>query len=43
VVVGGVIPPGDYGLFYDAGVAGVFGPGTPIPDSANKTLAALGA
>ncbi len=42
VVVGGVIPPGDYAFLHDAGVAGIFGPGTPIPDSANKTLAALG-
>jgi len=41
VVVGGVIPPADYKFLYDAGVAGVFGPGTVITDSANKVLNAL--
>jgi len=41
VVAGGVIPPGDYQFLYDAGVVGVFGPGTPIPESANKVLNAL--
>ena len=41
VVVGGVIPPGDYQAMYDAGVVGVFGPGTPVPDSANQVLNAL--
>ncbi len=38
VVAGGVIPPGDYQFLYDAGVKAVFGPGTSIIDSANKTL-----
>jgi len=38
VVAGGVIPHSDYDFLYDAGVAAVFGPGTPILDSANKTL-----
>ncbi len=41
VVVGGVIPAGDYQRLYDAGAVGVFGPGTPVPDSANKVLNAL--
>ena len=41
VVVGGVIPPADYKFLYDAGVAGVFGPGTVITDSANKVLNAI--
>ncbi|MCD6487238.1 MAG: methylmalonyl-CoA mutase [Syntrophobacterales bacterium] len=38
VVAGGVIPHSDYDFLYGAGVAAVFGPGTPILDSANKTL-----
>jgi len=38
VVVGGVIPPRDYQFLYDAGVVGVFGPGTPVPDSAARVL-----
>ncbi len=41
VFVGGVIPPGDYDFLYNAGVAGIFGPGTVITESANKTLNAL--
>jgi methylmalonyl-CoA mutase len=41
VVAGGVIPPGDYQYLYDAGVSGVFGPGTPITESAAKVLSAL--
>ena len=41
VVAGGVIPPGDYSFLYDAGVKAVFGPGTPVPVSADKTLALL--
>ncbi len=41
VVVGGVIPPADYEFLYDAGVVGIFGPGTVITDSANKVLNAL--
>jgi methylmalonyl-CoA mutase len=38
VVVGGVIPRGDYDFLYKSGAAGIFGPGTPIIDSANKAL-----
>ncbi len=38
VVAGGVIPPGDYQYLYDEGVAGVFGPGTNVAESANIIL-----
>lgn len=38
VIAGGVIPPADYQFLFDAGVKAVFGPGTPIPESAAKTL-----
>jgi methylmalonyl-CoA mutase len=38
VFVGGVIPQQDYGFLYDAGVKGIFGPGTPIPASAKTVL-----
>jgi methylmalonyl-CoA mutase len=41
VFVGGVIPPKDYAFLQDKGVSGIFGPGTPITDSANKILNAL--
>jgi methylmalonyl-CoA mutase len=41
VVVGGIIPPGDYDPLRKAGVVGIFGPGTPITDSANQVLNAL--
>ena len=41
VVVGGVIPPGDYQFLYDAGASGVFGPGTVVTEAANKVLNAL--
>jgi methylmalonyl-CoA mutase len=41
VFVGGVIPPKDYAFLQDRGVSGIFGPGTPITDSANKILNAL--
>ena len=41
VVAGGVIPPSDYDFLYKAGVTAVFGPGTPIPESANQVLNAL--
>ncbi len=41
VVAGGVIPPGDYDFLYKAGVKAIFGPGTSIPESADKTLAFL--
>jgi methylmalonyl-CoA mutase len=41
VFVGGVIPPRDYEMLYQAGVAGVFGPGTVIPVCAQKILGEL--
>jgi methylmalonyl-CoA mutase len=41
VVAGGVIPPQDYEFLYNAGVAGVYGPGTVIPICAQKVLEAL--
>ena len=41
VVVGGIIPPADYDFLYDAGAAGVFGPGTPVTESAGQVLNAL--
>ena len=31
VFVGGVIPAQDYDFLYQAGVKGIYGPGTPIP------------
>jgi methylmalonyl-CoA mutase len=43
VVVGGVIPPQDYKFLYEAGVAGIFGPGTVIPVAAQKVLEMLSA
>ncbi len=41
VVVGGIIPPKDYDLLHAAGAACVFGPGTPVTESANQVLNAL--
>ncbi|MGI6655398.1 MAG: methylmalonyl-CoA mutase [Desulfobulbus sp.] len=38
VVAGGVIPPSDYQFLYDAGCKGIYGPGTPITESAGKVL-----
>ena len=38
VVAGGVIPQQDYEFLYNAGVAGVFGPGTVIPKAAIQIL-----
>ena len=38
VVVGGVVPPQDYAMLKDAGVAAVFGPGTNIPKAAAEIL-----
>lgn len=38
VVAGGVIPAQDYDFLYDAGVFGVFGPGTKISKAAQKIL-----
>ena len=41
VFVGGVIPAQDYAELTAAGAAAIFGPGTPIPDSARAVLAAI--
>jgi methylmalonyl-CoA mutase len=41
VVVGGIIPAQDYEFLYAAGAAGVFGPGTMIPQAAQKILQVL--
>lgn len=38
VIAGGVIPPQDYQVLFDAGVAGVFGPGTVIAKAACEIL-----
>ena len=38
VFVGGVVPRQDYEYLYDAGVKGIYGPGTPIPASAKDVL-----
>ncbi|MFC3964972.1 methylmalonyl-CoA mutase [Nocardia jiangsuensis] len=46
VIVGGVIPPGDFDELYEAGAAAIFPPGTVIADAAidllRKLAAALG-
>ena len=41
VIVGGVIPKRDYDYLYDAGVVGIFGPGSRIPDAAMEILELL--
>ncbi len=41
VVAGGVIPAQDYQCLFDAGVAAVFGPGTPVSTSAIKMMELL--
>jgi len=41
VVVGGVIPPQDYEFLYQAGAAGIYGPGTVIPVAAQRILTLL--
>ncbi|MFC0183078.1 heterodimeric methylmalonyl-CoA mutase large subunit precursor [Pseudarcicella hirudinis] len=41
VIAGGVIPAQDYQFLYDAGVKGVFGPGTIISIAAQKILSEL--
>ncbi len=38
VFVGGVVPQQDYDFLYGAGVKGIYGPGTPIPESARDVL-----
>ena len=41
VITGGVIPAADYQYLYDAGVKGIFGPGTVISIAAQKILSEL--
>jgi len=41
VIAGGVIPKQDYDFLFDAGVAGVYGPGTKISVAAQELLAIL--
>ncbi len=38
VIVGGVIPEQDYDFLYEAGVAGIFGPGTNVLAAAHSVL-----
>jgi methylmalonyl-CoA mutase len=42
VIAGGVIPAQDYEFLYDAGVSGVYGPGTVIAVAAQEILEKLG-
>ena len=41
IVVGGVIPPGDFQELYDAGAAAIYPPGTVIPDAAVDLMTQL--
>jgi methylmalonyl-CoA mutase len=41
IVAGGVIPHQDYDFLYDAGVAAIFGPGSPVSEAAIKMLEIL--
>jgi len=41
VIAGGVIPAQDYQYLYDAGVVGIFGPGSPVSFAAIKILEIL--
>ena len=41
IVVGGVIPPGDYDALRAAGASAIFGPGTVIADAAGDLLGTL--
>ncbi|MEO1720685.1 MAG: cobalamin-dependent protein, partial [Pseudomonadota bacterium] len=43
IVVGGVIPPGDYNALFEAGARAVFGPGTNIPEAAADLIGKLNA
>ena len=43
VVVGGIIPPSDYDFLREAGASDIFGPGTVVTESANRTLNLIGA
>jgi methylmalonyl-CoA mutase len=41
VICGGVIPPQDYDVLYEAGVAAIYGPGTNIVNAAREVLAKI--
>ena len=41
VIAGGVIPQQDYSFLLDAGVSGIFGPGSVIAESAIEILKKL--
>ncbi|TAF65004.1 MAG: methylmalonyl-CoA mutase [Cytophagales bacterium] len=41
VIVGGVIPPQDYDFLYQAGVAGIYGPGTVLALAAQEIIQKL--
>ena len=41
LVVGGIIPKADYDFLYKNGAKAIFGPGTPIPEAACETIAAI--
>ena len=41
VVVGGIIPPQDYEVLLQQGVAAIFPPGTKIPDAATEIIKQL--
>ena len=41
VVVGGVIPKNDYTYLFEAGVFGIYGPGTKLAESAIEILTLL--
>ena len=41
IVVGGVIPPGDFDELYEAGAAAIFPPGSVIADSAVELISKL--
>ncbi|HYF55856.1 MAG TPA: cobalamin-dependent protein, partial [Salinarimonas sp.] len=43
IVVGGVIPPGDFDALLEAGASAIFPPGTVIADAAEKLLHELSA
>ena len=38
VICGGVIPQQDYDFLYEHGIKAIFGPGTNIPEAADKVL-----
>ena len=38
VICGGIIPHQDYAFLLDAGVAAIFGPGTPVTEAAKTTI-----